>query len=165
MFIPVLIHRDVQLKRYSFCQSCERVSTENKHSVVLVIQTFPISLGYVSVISFTERGHDYTVVYLHTIFLHQLANFQLHNPKRFSSVAVAGDVGRLTLMFRFSLSGRSLQIRGLGQNLFLSLSLTHSLPIIIFYYHYYCTNQPAGRSFHFSNVVNRQTERNPCGKQ
>jgi len=69
--------------------------------------------------------------------------------------------GRLTLMFRFSLSGRSLQTRGLGRNFSLLLSLTHSA----YYYHYYCTNQPAGRSFHFPNVVNRQTERNPCGKQ
>lgn len=43
-----------------------------------------------------------------------------------------------------------------------SLSLVRS---VIIYYHYYCTNQPAGRSFHFPNVVNRQTERNPRGKQ
>lgn len=49
-----------------------------------------------------------------------------------------------------------------GIFLYYSLSLTLS---IIIYYHYYCTNQPAGRSFHFPNVVNRQTERNPCGKQ
>lgn len=34
--------------------------------------------------------------------------------------------GRLTLMFRFSLSGRSLQTRGLGRNFSLLLSLTHS---------------------------------------
>jgi len=43
-----------------------------------------------------------------------------------------------------------------------SHSPVRSLPVIIYYY---CANQPAGRSFHFPNVVNRQTERNPSGKQ
>lgn len=44
----------------------------------------------------------------------------------------------------------------------MSHSPVRSLPVIIYYY---CANQPAGRSFHFPNVVNRQTERNPSGKQ
>lgn len=105
------------------------------------------------------------------------ADSRLHNPKRFGGVQRVTS-GRLTLMFRFSLSGRSLYVyrkytRTYRKNkkkkrararpwtefrfLHRTLPILPLITIITIIAMLYCTNQPAGRSFHFPNVPTRQT--------
>jgi len=104
---------------FNFVKNYERFLKENIHCCSSCVHIF----------SFNTVSHLDIIIlqYRHGV-LYWLANYYIYTIRNGTVRRWRRRVtfGRLTLMFRFSLSGRSLQTRGLGRNFSVLLSLAHS---------------------------------------